>query len=218
MCSIESCERKTYSRGWCRRHYDKWRNHGDPLAGWDGDGSRIQADECSVHGCILTPLSKGLCQAHYALKRRTGGIEKTHVRGICSLEDCTESHLAKGYCSSHYYKWKNNGDPYWIQPKCPPKRVEDKNGYIELTNMHDYPGSKKNGRIFEHRYNMSEHLGRPLLPHENVHHKNGQRDDNNISNLELWSTSQPSGQRVKDKLEWAVAFVRQYSPEILKEV
>lgn len=29
-CLISSCERPEWSRGWCRRHYDKWRNHGDP--------------------------------------------------------------------------------------------------------------------------------------------------------------------------------------------
>lgn len=66
------------------------------------------------------------------------------------------------------------------------------------------------GKILKQRAVMSEHLGRPLTEFESVHHKNGDRLNNDISNLELWSRYQPAGQRVVDKVQFAIEILTQY--------
>jgi hypothetical protein len=95
-----------------------------------------------------------------------------------------------------------------------PVRQVNEGGYVKVFVGPEYPGAIGSGHMLEHRLVMSKHLGRPLLPHENVHHINGVKDDNRLENLELWSTSQPSGQRVEDKVAWARAFLAEYEGKL----
>lgn len=85
-------------------------------------------------------------------------------------------------------------------------------GYIYVLNRNK-EGPKYIG---EHVDVMEKFLGRNLTEEENVHHKNGIKTDNRIENLELWSTSQPYGQRVEDKVNYALEILRLYEPEWLK--
>ena len=62
---------------------------------------------------------------------------------------------------------------------------------------------------------MAERLGRDLLAEESPHHLNGDRADNSVENLELWSSSQPPGQRVSDKVTWALLLLETYAPDKL---
>jgi len=71
------------------------------------------------------------------------------------------------------------------------------------------------GTVKEHRLVMEQILGRQLRSDEAVHHRNGVRDDNRPENLELWSKSQPHGQRVEDKVAWAVGIIQLYAPQLL---
>ena len=32
-CSVEDCDRPTMARGWCSKHWQRWKAHGDPLGG-----------------------------------------------------------------------------------------------------------------------------------------------------------------------------------------
>lgn len=87
-------------------------------------------------------------------------------------------------------------------------------GYL-VANI-QYPDGRW-GLLLQHVLVMEQHLGRYLRKGETVHHKNGVRDDNRIENLELWNTTQPSGQRPCDKIEYAVEILNLYAPEKLSD-
>lgn len=131
----------------------------------------------------------------------------------CSVEGCENAAIKRGWCGMHYQRWHRYGDPLYMQPgqelrydsrRGVPNwkggRIRTSSGYIQI-----HVGSPKKYEM-EHRLVMEQHLGRKLLPQENVHHINGIRDDNRIENLELWVVMQPTGQRVSDLINYYTDF------------
>ena len=75
-----------------------------------------------------------------------------------------------------------------------------------------WPGDKK--WRYEHHLVMEHKLGRPLSPDEDVHHINGNGQDNRSCNLELWSRfRQPPGARASDLVVYALEILQKY-PEL----
>lgn len=88
-----------------------------------------------------------------------------------------------------------------------------KNGYVRLVISGVDGGESRD--VFEHRYVMEKSLGRTLHPEETVHHINGDRQDNRLENLELFSSRHGPGQRVTDKVAFAIEILGLY-PEFAR--
>lgn len=111
LCSVEGCNNKVDSRGFCKKHYVRWRRHGDPLK-----VLRIHRREnriCSADGCDKPIKARGLCDMHYARLLRHGDINTNlqKQKKLCSVEGCNNVHRAKGYCAHHYNNYRIYGDP-----------------------------------------------------------------------------------------------------------
>lgn len=121
------------------------------------------------------------------------------LKGVRRSCGCDKGYIKRG---KDHYNWKDGR-----KLNC---------GYVMLS-FPDHPRADRGGYVLEHILVMEKEIGRYLRKGENVHHRNGVRDDNRLENLELWSSSQPSGQRVEDKTVWAIEWLLDYSPELFSE-
>lgn len=182
QCSVPKCKQLAITRGLCQSHYR---------------ALRVDGKTCEVDGCTVHQYIGGACREHYEVMRVAGRA--------CSFEGCGRRVKAVGLCSAHYTRLRSGKE--MSAPVAPRSaRRSDRrtqSGYVR---------SAEKPSMVEHRVVMERHLGRPLQRHETVHHINGDRADNRIANLELWSKSQPAGQRVEDKVAWAREILALYSP------
>lgn len=119
LCSIDGCGCPVRSRGWCSRHYYRWRMHGDPLSGRIPSGTLAEwIDDVALRyegdDCLIWPFSRN--NKGYGQIRQNGRTEIVS-RLVCievngpppttdheAAHSCGKGHL--GCVTKRHLSWK----------------------------------------------------------------------------------------------------------------
>lgn len=154
-------------------------------------GRRKDSDERHKTCC------KNCGKTFYRTRRKgSGTIYNTQL--LCSRQ-CKNEWVSKSYRAKH-------GLPTIT------RRIRRKYALLRIPAANGKPFYE----ILEHRYVMQQQIGRELHKEETVHHVNGDRFNNDISNLELFSSRHGPGQRVVDKVQFAIEILTLY-PEFCRK-
>lgn len=72
ICVVDGCDNPQKARGYCTKHYLRWKRHGHPTAGRSPDVKRTPGQLCAVEDCGALATIQVYCSAHYQRIRRHG--------------------------------------------------------------------------------------------------------------------------------------------------
>jgi hypothetical protein len=120
MCSIEGCERNVHARGWCFRHYQTWRRHGDPTAAHVAEGYTTRRGYRAVYRRDH-PLANGNGSV---LEHRAVLFDRIGPGGHACYHCAVTVSWEGGSLEADHLDWnRQNNDPANLVPSCHPCNV-----------------------------------------------------------------------------------------------
>jgi len=157
-CKIRGCNRMDHMHGWCRAHYERWLKHGDPEAGYNSRGVRLQfvreainsnTDECIIFPFVSPSQRYGLVKlrgkqrlAHRVVCRTVHGPAPTPEHEVGHRKCCTSSlcinprHIRWVTHSRNNYEDKINQGTI-VRGKRHPKNKLSKKDVYKIREMYD---------------------------------------------------------------------------------
>ena len=124
-------------------------------------------------------LNTGAGNCYHLLASRRRAMLDT-----CIVEGCCKPVKYNGMCGMHAQRVHRYGDPNYVTPEMQRRANNRAAQLARLDSIKPSTYRKRYGR-HEHRVVAEQMLGRPLTPGEIVHHIDGDKHNNDPSNLQV---------------------------------
>lgn len=173
-----------------------------------------RAAQTGRNGMMMVPVTCGSCNRERLIEGpHARGPKSSSFTGLCQSCRKREANHSGGPTHPAWKggRFKSGGYWYFNLPALSGRSRE-------LAEANPRVGRKGNFIVGEHRLVMALHLDRPLTRHDVVHHRNGNKLDNRIENLELTTHAKHRQLDVKYYKLWqeALAKIAELESELLR--
>lgn len=104
-CLVEDCSNPRFTKGYCSKHYSRWKKYGDPLKIVKPRRDPV----CTVEGCERPHESMGFCSLHYQRSQK-GDLRELEPTKQRPWEERFDDNFHK---TGSLPKWRPDLGPCW---------------------------------------------------------------------------------------------------------